>query len=379
MFNRKKASLSPGNHMLVYFLRLKNVFQVTVNIWKQEKNFKAQLDFFHQSLIMTPIRGKYPKQSPFLTNRKPLMILSNITTNRYFFGFMRGLQAEQLLTQIGKKGTFLVRLSPQGLMLTVKVEENQVLHWKLTASKSHTHVKELKLADWDGREMCFASLSDLISYYQQNKLFSETHQITLSQLAPHRDNKELIQVVPKPFDILQNCMKVLGAYCVKPSDLQLEKEVGSGYFGSVYFGKYKYSPVAIKLIHHEKHKQSLLREAVLMIKIDFHPNVVNIMKVCLDPLFTCLVMEKMQMSVQDLWRKTPTMLHLLHTKNLSLIFQGICNGLEHLHSCGILHCDLSARNILINVGENQSLYAKLCDFGIGRISTGLWQMDARKK
>ncbi len=44
-------------------------------------------------------------------------------------------------------------------------------------------------------------------------------------------------------------------------------------------------------------------------------------------------------------------------------FEQICNGLAHLHRCGILHRDLKPSNILLKVDQDQKIQLLITDFG----------------
>lgn len=50
------------------------------------------------------------------------------------------------------------------------------------------------------------------------------------------------------------------------------------------------------------------------------------------------------------------------------ILKGIAAGMHHLSLQGIVHRDLAARNVLLQM-VNQSIVAKITDFGLSRITS----------
>ena len=65
---------------------------------------------------------------------------------------------------------------------------------------------------------------------------------------------------------------------------------------------------------------------------------------------------------------------VLHIQKIKLkfstklsIIESIAHGMNHLHECKVLHCDLKTKNIL--VGDDHKV--KLCDFGMSKIKNKL--------
>ncbi len=53
------------------------------------------------------------------------------------------------------------------------------------------------------------------------------------------------------------------------------------------------------------------------------------------------------------------------TESHRTIFKQIAEGIQHIHACSVIHGDLKAENILINVATNQ---IKIIDFGLSTIA-----------
>uniref|UniRef100_A0A6B2LF92 Protein kinase domain-containing protein n=1 Tax=Arcella intermedia TaxID=1963864 RepID=A0A6B2LF92_9EUKA len=90
-----------------------------------------------------------------------------------------------------------------------------------------------------------------------------------------------------------------------------------------------------------------------------HPNVILYMGVCIDTNFKIIVMEYMEKgSLNDLLRKEPFTLGKMFK-----IAKEIALGMNYLHGEGILHRDLTSKNILLS----SHMQAKVADFGLSKI------------
>ena len=94
-----------------------------------------------------------------------------------------------------------------------------------------------------------------------------------------------------------------------------------------------------------------------------HPNITRFLGICFLPGNTLplLVMERLEMSLDDLLMGKPQLKHPL----LLSFLEGISNGLDYLHcrQPSVIHRDLTATNVLLS----SSLVAKICDMGNSRI------------
>ncbi|KXZ46473.1 hypothetical protein GPECTOR_43g909 [Gonium pectorale] len=96
-----------------------------------------------------------------------------------------------------------------------------------------------------------------------------------------------------------------------------------------------------------------------------HPNVVTLLAACLTPPRMCLVMERMETSLERLlYGGGPG--HLLPMEQVLAIALDVARGLEYLHPT-IVHRDLKPGNVLIDNPGTPRVVAKLSDFGLSRL------------
>ncbi|KAL6063114.1 Tyrosine-protein kinase receptor [Balamuthia mandrillaris] len=149
------------------------------------------------------------------------------------------------------------------------------------------------------------------------------------------------------------------------NELEFGKQIGQGSFGVVYQGEWRLTPVAIKLLNNLKQEQleEFQQEVELMQNLRPHSNVVLLLGVCVHPEHPlCIVTELLPKGSLLDFLKSQEAANLNH-KDLLRIAKGIAAGMQHLHAEQIVHCDLSARNILLT----ETLEAKVADFGMSRV------------
>jgi predicted Ser/Thr protein kinase len=142
-------------------------------------------------------------------------------------------------------------------------------------------------------------------------------------------------------------------------DLKFIKELGSGSYGKVYLAKWQGIEVAVKV--NNSNSSDFEDETKLMIKLPPHPNIVQVLGVSKHPATgeSLLVLEYCNgTSLDRLLYDTEE--KLTQAKQLELA-RMICQGMIHLHSNGVVHRDLSSRNVLLHNGV-----AKISDFGMAR-------------
>lgn len=160
---------------------------------------------------------------------------------------------------------------------------------------------------------------------------------------------------------------------IKQEDLAMEKVLAAGSSCTVYLGKYKFTPVAIKIMKGTFMGRSLEkefeREITAMVTLR-HPNLVLFMGACKIP----------QMIIVSEFCAGGSLFSLLHeSKNIQLswkqrlkILRDVARGMLYLHeaSTPILHRDLKSLNVLLVkevTGPNDGIFIKITDFGVARI------------
>lgn len=150
--------------------------------------------------------------------------------------------------------------------------------------------------------------------------------------------------------------------------------LGSGAFGTVYYGKLKETDCAIKKLTKDYSevnaamcnlKKNALDELLIQIKFR-HPNVVNLYGYSLDNDETCFIYEFMENgSLEDCLacKHNPP---LTWSERLKIAQDSAC-GLQYLHTqkVPVIHGDVKSSNILIDKHKE----AKIGDFGLAMFAT----------
>ncbi|XP_010522429.1 PREDICTED: serine/threonine-protein kinase phg2 isoform X2 [Tarenaya hassleriana] len=169
---------------------------------------------------------------------------------------------------------------------------------------------------------------------------------------------------------------IYGLQIIKNADLEDLHELGSGTFGTVYYGKWRGTDVAIKRIKNscfsgrsseqERQTKDFWREARILANLH-HPNVVAFYGVVPDgPGGT--------MATVTEYMVNGSLRHALQRKDRSLdrrkklmIALDAAFGMEYLHMKNIVHFDLKCDNLLVNLRDAQRPICKVGDFGLSRI------------
>ncbi|KNC54913.1 uncharacterized protein AMSG_10572 [Thecamonas trahens ATCC 50062] len=155
---------------------------------------------------------------------------------------------------------------------------------------------------------------------------------------------------------------------INPRELLVGQVVGEGSYGTVYAGRWRATPVAVKRTRTADMNARQLREFIdessMLMRLR-HPNVVIFMGVTLEP--PAIVTEFMSRG---------SMYAVLHAPDLfldpSIVLKwahAITMGLQYLSHAGVIHGDFKSLNVLFD----SSWVPKLCDFGMSSV-----KKDARR-
>lgn len=164
-------------------------------------------------------------------------------------------------------------------------------------------------------------------------------------------------------------------------EFELRKQIGVGGMGAVYlaWSRTLSREVALKILHiafeGSRQGERLLREARALAKVK-HPNVVHIYQID-GAAAWALERPKEEPGPEEQGQTSiivmeyvdgPTLADWLRTRRgwreILDVFLHLARGLAAAHRCGLLHCDITPRNILVDAAGT----AKLIDFGLSRQS-----------
>ncbi|KAF9606338.1 hypothetical protein IFM89_025006 [Coptis chinensis] len=169
---------------------------------------------------------------------------------------------------------------------------------------------------------------------------------------------------------------IYGLQIIKNADLEEFRELGSGTFGTVYYGKWRGTDVAIKRIkkscfsgrssEQERLTKDFWREAQILSKLH-HPNVVAFYGVVPDGSGGTLATVTEFMVNGSLRHVLLRKDRALDRRKKLIIAMDAAFGMEYLHSKNIVHFDLKCDNLLVNLRDSQRPICKVGDFGLSRI------------
>ena len=149
---------------------------------------------------------------------------------------------------------------------------------------------------------------------------------------------------------------------------KIQKELGSGSFGSVRLGQHRKSgvPCAIKIVNKsllsqaEVYEQLMKQELEVLEKTD-HPHITRVFELLEDRRSYYVIMELI--SGGNLLEKVIEMKTMTEPLAADVINQ-ILLSLNYMHSKGITHRDLKPENLLCEVSDDPGVInVKLTDFG----------------
>lgn len=161
--------------------------------------------------------------------------------------------------------------------------------------------------------------------------------------------------------------------------IYIDKQLGSGAFGSVFKGEYKGEPCAAKVLHHiamemqtsipggqsEEATQAFKRECEFL-KSFQHPNIVQHLSTAKHPKSsgTILIVELMDCCLKQYLSGLGD--EPLSSKCEISLTKDMACGLAYIHSKKILHRDLCGDNVLLKLSQEIPT-AKIADFGMSRL------------
>ncbi|XP_019376757.1 PREDICTED: tyrosine-protein kinase BTK isoform X3 [Gavialis gangeticus] len=256
-------------------------------------------------------------------------------------------QAEQLLKQEGKEGGFIVRDSTSKTgKYTVSVYtkssgdlQGTIRHYVVCCTPQNQYY----LAE----KHLFNTIPDLITYHQHNSagLISRL-KYPVSQ---YRKN------APSTAGL------GYGSWEVDPKDLTFLKELGTGQFGVVKYGKWRGQyDVAIKMIREgSMSEDEFIDEAKVMMDLS-HEKLVQLYGVCTKQRPIFIITEYMANGCLLTYLRESR--QRFQPSELLEMCKDICEAMEYLESKQFLHRDLAARNCLVN----EQGIVKVSDFGLSR-------------
>ncbi|XP_065593128.1 tyrosine-protein kinase TXK [Cyrtonyx montezumae] len=288
-------------------------------------------------------RDQYGNEGLIPSNYVTENTKSNLETYEWYCKNINRSQAELLLRQKSKEGSFVVRDSSQQGILTLSVYSQSkgshcgdIRHYQIKKN----HLKQYYVAE----KYLFSSIPELIQYHQHN---------AAGLITRLRHPVRSIECPSPGFSYEE--------WELNPSELTFMKELGRGQFGIVHLGKWKATiKVAIKKINEgAMSEDDFMEEAKLMMKLS-HPKLVQLYGVCTHqkPLYVVTEFLENGCLLNYLRQRRGKL-----SKGMLLgMCLDVCEGMEYLERNNFIHRDLAARNCLVSAEHT----VKVSDFGMAR-------------
>ncbi|KAK5624094.1 hypothetical protein CRENBAI_015010 [Crenichthys baileyi] len=278
-------------------------------------------------------------QSGLIPANYVALLQDEFAKHKWYYGNINRVKSEKLLlASQNKDGAFLVRISESHSdEYTISARsEGKVFHFRIQRSVIGAYFFSDKLS--------FATLGELISYYQKNP-----HNLGVNLVKPCAQQRELFDMEPweRPRE-----------------EFKLNKQLGEGHFGQVWeaYWTKENRKVAIKTLKQEDTKQDEFVKEVQALKSLHHPKLIQLLAMCSrgEPVYIVTELMSKGSLISYLASNEGQMLKMAHLIYMS---SQVADGMGYLEDRHIVHRDLAARNIL--VGDD--LVCKVADFGLARI------------
>jgi len=285
------------------------------------------------------------------------------------------------MNELNGDGSFLVRKGRKGWILSVKYQRDDntfdVADYMIYRTEGNSGL--WYLSDRDRQK--FNTLAKLVNEYIEGRGVKkiETKIRTICKLLKPFDDLKLRQI----FKI----MGEINIWLIPIKELELGEKLGSGEFGEVFSGKLRGEEVAVKKLKQqknvsdaqglEKEKTAFERECENMKKLN-NLNVVKIYGICVETQPSQLITEFCKNgSLKDYLEKFNNRENRSPRTNKALTerpdgcpdfkklyewCEQITRGMYYLEVENIIHCDLAARNVLLD----KFMVVKIADFGLAK-------------
>uniref|UniRef100_A0A8D3DAA8 Tyrosine-protein kinase n=1 Tax=Scophthalmus maximus TaxID=52904 RepID=A0A8D3DAA8_SCOMX len=287
-------------------------------------------------------RDKYGKEG-YIPSNYVVEAESGLERFDWYCKNMNRSQAEKLLKSENKDGGFLVRDSSKAGKYTVSLFSKggggSCRHYNIcTGAQGQFYLAE---------KHNFNTIPELINYHQHNSagMVSRLKYMVSNRARP-----------PSTAGL------GYGVWEIDPRHLTFIKELGTGQFGVVKYGKWQgQHDVAIKMIREgSMSEDDFIEEAKIMMKLR-HENLVQLYGVCTKQRPIYIVTEFLSNGclltyLRESLKQHPTAVQLLE------MCKDISEGMAYLESQQYIHRDLAARNCLVDGNGT----VKVTDFGLSR-------------
>jgi serine/threonine protein kinase len=150
--------------------------------------------------------------------------------------------------------------------------------------------------------------------------------------------------------------------------------IGEGTFGTCYCATYRNLKVCVKEYKQcsktakelscRKLRAQAYREASIIFDLGDHTGLPMVFGICTKKQAVMLITQFHGGNEQSITIFKATKARLLSRKEWDVIFIGVANTLQHIHSSGYLHCDLKGNNVLLEKRDDGKYNPVIIDFGM---------------